>query len=211
MSDKSVEGAARLQALAARLTDGISRLERARRRGRWVTSALVVGLAGSLALSGAIIFDPGLVAGWSSLGFEVRAHRFVLEDEDGNVRGVWQLNDDGTVRLSIHDAAGHPRMNLSVLDNGAPGISFTDDSDRRRVVLGLLPDQTSTLVFADGDGVLRAALGVSDNGSSSLLFADGDGVSQVSLGLDASGAGSLMLPGLAQESDEEDFPEADKR
>ena len=212
MSDTRVEEAARLQVLVDRLTGRISRLERSRQRGRWTTGALVVGLVGSVALSGAIILDPGLVAGLSGLSSEVRAHRFVLEDENGKLRGLWQLNDDGAVRLSIHDDAGRSRMNLSVLDDGAPGISFADEADRRRVVLGLLPDQTSTLVFADGNGVLRAVLGVSDKGSANLLFADGDGVGRVSLGLDASGAGSVMLPDLAQESDKAGgSPGADER
>ena len=163
----------------------------------------MVGLAGSLALSGAIILDPGLVAGLSGGGSEVHAQRFVLEDEQGNLRGLWQLNDGGTVRLSIHDVGSRPRMNLSVLEDGAPGISFADDADRRRLVLGLLPDQTSTLVFADGNGIPRSVLGVSHKGSANLVFADGDGVSRVSLGLDAVGAGSIMLPALAPESDEE--------
>jgi prepilin-type processing-associated H-X9-DG protein len=182
------------KALEARLAARIYRLERAQKRIRWTHSLLVAGLIGSLVLSGAIIFDPGVLRGLSGVGTEVRAHRFVLEDEDGNLRGLWQLDDDGTVRLSVHDVAGRPRMNLVVRDDGAPGISFVDESDRRRVVLGLLPDQTSTLVFADGSGVPRAVLGTSGKGSANLLFADGRGVSRVSLGLDETGAANLILP-----------------
>lgn len=203
MSDPNADVTARLQAMEDRLRARISRLERDRRRSGWMTGALLVGLAGSLALSGAIIFDPSLVHGLTRTESEVRAQRFMLEDRDGNLRGAWQLAEDGAVRLSIHDAAGQGRLNLSVLKDGAPGISFVDADDRRRVVVGLLPDQTSTIVFADAGGVPRAVLGVSEEGSASLLFADGDGVSRVSLGLDASGAGGLVVP---QEGGDEGDP-----
>lgn len=193
MTDPQSETTA-LSALEARLAARIYRLEHAQKRSRWTHGLLVAGLIGSLALSGAIVFDPGVVRGLSDFGSEARARRFVLEDGDGNLRGLWQADDDGTVRLSIHDAAGRPRMNLVVLNDGAPGISFVDESDRRRVVLGLLPDQTSTLVFADGSGVPRAVLGTSGKGSANLLFADARGVSRVSMGLDETGAANLILP-----------------
>lgn len=193
MSDTNEEAKARMQAMEDRLMRRISRLERSRRRSGWMTGALLVALIGSTAVSSAMIFDPSLVGSGQSES-AVRAQQFVLEDAEGNQRGLWQLAEDGTVRLSIHDAAGQGRLNLAVLADGAPGISFVDEVDRRRVVLGLLPDQTSTLVFADGGGVARAVLGVSETGSSSLLFADADGVSRVSLGLDASGAGGFVLP-----------------
>lgn len=189
----------RLKALEDRLNARFARLERSHRRRGWMSGALVVGLAGSLAMSGAIIFDPELVRGLTEIGDEVRVRRLVLESEDGTVRGLWQLDEEGTVRLSIHDAGGKARMNLAVLEDGAPGISFADEDDRRRVVLGLLPDQTSTLVFADGDGIPRAVLGVSSQGSGNLLFADDEGVSRVSVGLDASGAGNLTLPTAAED------------
>jgi hypothetical protein len=191
------DGAIRMRALEDRLLARIAQLERSHRRRGWINALLGVGLVGSLALSGAIIFDPALVRGLTEIGSEVRAHRYVLEDDDGNVRGLWQLDEDGSVRLSIHDASSHPRMNLTVLADGAPGVSLVDEADRRRVVLGLLPDRTGTLVFADGSGVPRAVLGVAGEGSANLLFADGTGVSRVSMGLDASGEGNLTLPDAA--------------
>jgi hypothetical protein len=207
MTDQSQnpQEAIRLKALEDRLMIRISRLERAHRRRGWMNALLLVGLAGSVAVGGAIIFDPALARGLTDVGSEVHAHRFVLEDQDGNLRGLWQLDEEGTVRLSIHDAAGNPRMNLAVLEDGAPGISFADGDDRRRVVLGLLPDQTSTLVFADGSGIPRAVLGVSGQGSANLLFADREGVSRVSVGLDASGAGNLTLPEATDEANPDEI------
>lgn len=198
--------AAQLKAID-RLGTRLTRLERAHRRRGWLNVLLLIGFAGSLTLSGAIIFDPALVRGLTDIGTEVRAHRFMLEDDNGTLRGLWQLDEEGAVRLSIHDAAGNARMNLAVLEDGAPGISFADEADRRRVVLGLLPDQTSTLVFADGGGVPRAVLGVSSHGSANLLFADDKGVGRVSVGLDASGAGNLTLPEAADESDPDSVEE----
>lgn len=184
-----------LDRLASRLT----RLERAHRRRGWLNVVLMIGFAGSIAVSGAIILDPTLVRGLTDIGSEVRARRFILEDRQGGLRGLWELDEEGTVRLSIHDASGHPRMNLAVLEDGAPGISFSDETERRRVVLGLLPDKTSTLVFADDGGVPRAVLGVSSQGSANLLFADDKGVGRVSMGLDASGAGNLTLPEVMED------------
>jgi hypothetical protein len=204
MNDPNPEVTAQLHALEDRLQGRISRLERAQRGRAWLTGALLVGLAGSLALSGAIIFDPSLVRGLTSLDSEVRANRFLLEDGDGNVRGSWELAEDGAVRLSIRDAEGRSRLNLAVLEDGAPGISLADEQDQRRVVVGLLPDRTSTLVFADATGVPRAVLGVSGQGSSSLVFADGGGVSRVALGLDASGVAGLTLPEVVEESETDD-------
>jgi len=192
--------AIRLRALEDRLLARIAKLERSHQRRGWVNALLGVGLAGSLALSGAIIFDPALVRGLTEIGREVRAQRYVLEDNDGNVRGLWQIDDEGSVRLSIHDASARPRMNLTVLADGAPGVSLVDEADRRRVVLGLLPDRTSTLVFADGSGIPRAVLGVASEGSANLLFADKTGVSRVSVGLDASGAGNLTLPDVGPDA-----------
>lgn len=205
VSKEEVQTPTALRVLEHRLTTRITRLERANRRRRWLSGALLVGLAGSLALSGAIIFEPTLVSGMVGAGGAVRAQSFILEDENRNVRGTWQLVEDGSVRLSINDAAGRPRMNLTVREDGAPGISFVDETDSRRVVLGLLPDQTSTLVFADNEGVPRAVLGVSRQGSANLLFADHRGSSRVSIGLDASGVGSLVLPeSPAQEQEGEE-------
>ncbi|MBT8488677.1 MAG: hypothetical protein HKN72_10930 [Gemmatimonadetes bacterium] len=203
MTDTNAETKAQMQAMENRLMGRISRLERSRRRSGWFTGALLVGLVGSIAVSSAMIFDPSLVSSIQSES-TVRAQQFVLEDEDGNLRGLWQLAEDGTVRLSIHDAAGQGRLNLAVLADGAPGVSFVDEEDRRRVVLGLLPDQTSTLVFADGGGVARAVLGVSETGSSSLLFADAEGMSRVSLGLDASGVGGFVLPEVEEPEENTD-------
>jgi hypothetical protein len=197
----------RLKAQEDRLNARFARLERSHRRRGWLNAFLVVGLAGSLAMSGAIIFDPALLRALTEIGDEVRERRLVLEGDDGTVRGLWQLDEEGTVRLSIHDASGQARMNLAVLEDGAPGISFADEDDRRRVVLGLLPDQTSTLVFADGDGIPRAVLGVSSQGSANLLFADDEGVSRVSVGLDASGTGNLTLP-TAEDLEPEEEEEA---
>jgi len=194
MTDANVDFVPKLNALEDRVGARIARLEAALGRSRFLIRVLMVGLFGSLALSGAIIFDPALVRDLTDVGREVRASVFALEDDDGNVRGLWQLDEEGTVRLSIHDTEGRPRMNLAVLQDGSPGISFVDESERRRVVLGLLPDQTGTLVFADRSGVPRAILGASGMGSANLLFADARGASRVSLGLDASGAGNLVLP-----------------
>lgn len=205
MNDPDAAHVPDMKALEHRMAVRIFGLERAHRRSRWTSRVLMIGLIGSLALSGAIIFDPALVRSLTDVGSEVRARTFLLEDDDGNVRGLWQLDDQGTVRLSIHDAAGRARMNLAVLEDGAPGISFADEADRRRVVLGLLPDQTSTLVFADGSGVPRAVLGTSSKGSANLLFADAQGVSRVSMGLDASGAGNLILPEALEEANEQDL------
>lgn len=182
-----------------RLTARLTRLERAHKRRGWLNVVLLIGFAVSVTLTGAIILDPELVRGLTEVGDEVRAHRFILQDEAGNLRGLWQLDEEGTVRLSIHDAQGNSRMNLAVLEDGSPGVSFADEDDRRRVVLGLLPDQTGTLVFADRGGIPRAVLGVSDHGAANLLFADGQGVSRVSMGLDASGAGNLTLPAEREE------------
>lgn len=182
--------------IGERLTARMARMERTHRRLRWSVRGLLLATILLMVLVALPLVGPA--PEWTTpaeAAPEVRAHRFALLDSSGSTRGVWQLGEDGAVRLTIHDDAGRSRLNLAVLKEGSPGISLSDGEERKRVVLGLLPDQTSTLVFADPAGVPRAVLGLSHQQAANLLFADAGGIGRVSLGLDPSGRGSAMIPG----------------
>lgn len=127
----------------------------------------------------------------------VRAREFVLTDNDGTVRGLWSLTDDGAARLVLQDRNGVPRVKLAVLEGGAPGLSLTDVAGHSRIVLGLLPDETGNLVFADQRGEARSVLGLSATNAARLIFADMTGVVRAGLGVAADGTASLTLDDMA--------------
>ena len=98
-------------------------LASARRFNRWLLAA--VGLAlGVCILAGT--FGPTMAAapGGGAAVKEVRANRFVLEDENGKGRAVLGVDKDGP-GLGLFDAAGTPRAMLSV-DKDGSGLDLLD-------------------------------------------------------------------------------------
>jgi hypothetical protein len=123
----------------------------------------------------------------------LQANQFVLRDQSGLIRGIWEMERDAGPRLVLRDGDGRERVRLSTLRDGSPGVTLGDRDGRPRVVLGLLPDGSTNLVFADGAGVTRAVLGHSSTEATTLVLADRDGYTRAGLVVDPDGDGSLTL------------------
>jgi len=175
------------------VVDRLKRVERSNRRLHLMGGVILVLLVLALGASLFYFFQlrSGGMPAWSSEIVSARA--FQLADANGNVRGIWRAEEDGSARLSLLDVDGNVRIRLSVLDQGgSPGIAFLDPEGAPRVVLAHLPD-VSNLTFADEDGRARAVLGLSADRSSTLGFADRRGLTRALIGVDRFGDPELAV------------------
>ena len=135
-------------------------LASARRFNRWLLAA--VGLAlGVWILAGT--FGPTMAAepaGGTAIN-EVRAKRFVVEDENGKVRAVLAVFKDGP-GLTLADESGNPRAML-IMGKGGPALTLSDENGKVRAGLNATKE-TAGLTLADENGKNRAALVVGKNG-----------------------------------------------
>jgi len=107
---------------------------------------------------------------------EVRANRFVLEDEKGRARAELQMHDDGP-RLAMIDKTGVVRLALHAGENGV-GLGLFNEKGRGVAGLAITKDATG-LSIMDREGKTRAALLLEKNRSQALMLNDGrpDGTS----------------------------------
>ncbi len=123
----------------------------------------------------------------------VHSNQFVLRDESGMIRGLWELEPGAGPRMILRDRDGRERVRFSLLADGSPGVTLGDREGKPRVVLGVLPDGTANLVFADGGGTTRAVLGHSSGEATTLVLADREGYTRAGLVVDSDGEGTLTL------------------
>jgi hypothetical protein len=178
----------------------IENLERDNRRLQRSSSLSFIGMAVLLGLVVALVWVTGRHGLPGSVAREVAARQFVLRDQNGLLRGVWGMGDDGAVRLVLQDPAGRPRVKVSLLQDGTAGLSFSDSAGRARAVFALLPDQTGSVAFADESGKPRSVLGISADGSSNVVFADRSGSTRAGLGIDARGQSTFTLADRVNEA-----------
>jgi len=119
------------------------------------------------------------LAGARAGGNEIRANRFVLEDENGKVRAVLDVVKD-VPRLSLFDENGKERAVLGVTALGA-GLSLFDENGKGRAALGVGADGP-LLSFFDENGKTRAGLDVTALGAG-LNLADENGNVRAALGV----------------------------
>ena len=175
-----------------RIVNRLEQLERDNRRLRRYTTTMLIVVAMVLGLGTAMLWY-SVRSGLPGSPVTISARQFVLRDSDGNVRGLWGLDDGGAVRLSLSDAGERQRVRLSLLQDGSAGLSLADTADRKLAVLGLLPDYTTNLALTDPQGIPRAVLGVAPDGSSNLVFADRSGATRAGLGVDSRGLGTFTV------------------
>lgn len=159
-------------------------MEREMRRVRRLGGFVIVALAVLLGVAGAIIAmaERGRLLDRSS--DLVESKRFVLRDESGRIRGLWEATNTGAAQLIFSDSAGRERMRLRVLEDGSAGLAMVDSMKRSRAVLATLPDETTALALADAAGRTRAVLGLKEGGVPSLALADQNGTVWTGLGLE---------------------------
>lgn len=87
----------------------------------------------------------------------VRAQRFVLEDVDGTVRGVWNSSEEVT-GIGLYDQNEQIRVSLASSATG-PQLHLVDDSGIRRVQLAV-SETGSALYLYDESNQIRTQIGV---------------------------------------------------
>ncbi len=184
-------------------------MEREMRRVRRLGTFVIVALAVLLGVAGAIIAvaERGRLLDRSH--DLVESKRFLLRDESGRIRGVWEATDSGAAQFILSDAAGRERLRLRVLEDGSAGLAMVDSMQRSRAVLATLPDETTALALADGAGRTRAVLGLKLGGTPSLALADPDGTVRTGLGIEGETGGgrrSRMEPVEDREPRQLDTP-----
>ena len=182
-------------------------LASARRLNRWLLAA--VGLAlGVWILAGTL--GPATAAAPGSGGAvkEVRANRFVVEDENGNVRAslgmvkeTVQSEVPGVVysgpRLELFAENGKVRARLDVTTcnlgrpKDEPRLTLFDDNDKTRVTLASINTVGPTLSLHDAAGHIRATLDV-DAAWSGLTLRDAADKDRIVLSMDGTGARLVM-------------------
>ncbi|HWB43477.1 MAG TPA: hypothetical protein VG500_19615 [Gemmatimonadales bacterium] len=181
-------------------------IERDMRRVRRLSGFVIVALAVLLGVAGAIIAmaERGRLLDRSH--DLVESKRFLLRDESGRIRGLWEATDSGAAQIILSDSAGRERLRLRVLEDGSAGLAMVDSLQRSRAVLAVLPDETTALALADGSGRTRAVLGLQPGGAPSLALADPDGTVRTGLGLEG---GPGVTRGRPVEPPEPREPEPD--
>jgi hypothetical protein len=169
-------------------------MEREMRRVRRLGWFAIVALAVLLGVAAAIIAvaERGRLLDRSH--DMVESKRFLLGDESGRIRGVWEATDNGAAQFILSDAAGRERLRLRVLEDGSAGLAMVDSMQRSRAVLAVLPDETTALALADEGGRTRAVLGLKVGGVPSLALADPNGNVRTGLGLDGGPAVPRRIP-----------------
>lgn len=178
-------------------------MEREMRRVRRLGGFVIVGLAALLGVAAAIIAvaERGRLLDRSH--DLVESKRFLLRDESGRIRGLWEATDSGAAQIILSDSTGRERLRLRVLEDGSAGLAMVDSMQRSRAVLAVLPDETTALALADATGQTRAVLGLKVGGTPSLALADPDGTVRTGLGLEG---GPGVTRGARAEAPEEREP-----
>lgn len=176
---------------SADLEKRLEKVEQEHRHLRRTSRALLVGLAVLLAAGAATLV---IVGDRPTIRDVVEAHSFALRDNEGRVRGVFGVAQDGSPQFVLQDDSGATRLRLIVLEDGSPGLSLIDSKGRSRAALGLLPDETITLAFADPQGTTRAVLGLTAAEGASLALADSVGATRAGLGVSADGKATVTAP-----------------
>jgi hypothetical protein len=134
--------------------DLLSRIERLERQNRW-----------RLGIALLAIFPLTLVCFMGAAAFqnEIRAGRFVLVDENGNVRGLFQVTKDGP-SLSLLDENGKTRGQF-LLTNNDSGIELRDEKVMPRMLLYCSKDGPG-IFLNDKKGNIRGEFSLTKDGPS---------------------------------------------
>jgi hypothetical protein len=141
-------------------------------RVRWFNRCLIACIVLSLGVWFILkTFGPEMV--WAQSGVkEIRANRFILEDENGKPRGGLAVEKGSTV-LFLLDENGKSRACLAAAKDG-PMLSLYDENGKPRAWLAAVMDG-SMLSLYDEDGKPRADLTLSSKYGPHLSLTDENG------------------------------------
>jgi len=184
----------------------LQRLERRTRSARWLGILAVAFGAMALALTATTIGAAREVRARAiklvdasgrmraQLGpVQNGSYGLVLSDAEGRPRALFELQLDGTPRLSLANPRGQALVDLTVFQD-APRLSLANHDGIEFFSLSLEMDGSSRLEIADQTGRPRAILGASDDGSPGLVLVDRQGRPRAELSVSADSS-SLRLEG----------------
>jgi len=142
-----------------------------------VTSSLVSTL---VALAVVAITNPQRVAAQAPT--VIMAERFALQDAEGNIRALLQIQPDGEPVLAMRDHDGRPRVRIGIRPDGGPFLLMHDPDFARRVALAIGREGEAQLVLREPgtaiqteDPRFRAGVFVTSDGTPSIELHDGEG------------------------------------
>jgi hypothetical protein len=145
-------------------------LARLKRRNRWLLGAILL-VAGGLIVPG--MFETTAIRARAQAGGtakEIRAKKFILEDEKGKVRTILAMSPIGPI-LGMYDENGKTRATLGMGKDGS-ALFLGDEKGKHRAELGMAKDG-ACLVLRDENDKIRIGLGTAKNGLSlGLALAD---------------------------------------
>ncbi len=185
----------RLEALERRFT-------RAKRQSLWlvgamaiVVAALGLGMARVWMRTAAIVRDQGK----GGVAKEIRATAFILEDPNGNERGIFKMTAKGPI-LALCDEDGRRLALFGACEEGQV-LGLCDEEGRFRLGLGVANNHPMLGMY-DASGHKAVALGSNDAGIA-MTLADPNGRDRAGIGLrgdlpwlnlcDSNGKGSVKL------------------
>ena len=159
------------------VTTRLGRLERQNRRLR------ICLVAVGLAVVGALFFDvrPAITQPASATFDTLKAHAFVVTDQNGKPRAVLDLLPGGRPRLLFMDAAGKPRAMLDLQPNGQPSLALSDAAGKPRMDLSVGNDGQPSVILADAAGKPLVDLSVGNDGQPSLALENAAGKGRADL------------------------------
>ncbi|MCH8311034.1 MAG: hypothetical protein IIB17_11155 [Chloroflexi bacterium] len=114
----------------------------------------------------------------------IQAERFELVNQDGVVRSLWTILEDGRPSFTMIDDLGEFRAWLFLSADGSPNLILVDNS---------------RFILMDGAGEFRAIMRLDQSGLPSLDFRDETGAPRSALRLDENGSPDFVLTGDAGE------------
>jgi len=168
----------------------IEKMERQLARMRWFNRCLIACIVLSL---GVWFIEKTFTAktAWAGSGVkEIRANRFILEDDEGTVRARLGVDADGPA-LSLLDKNGKSRAVLSV-DKDVSGLRLRDENSKPLAVLSMKKDGAKLSLW-DKNEVIRAMLSVDvDKDVPWLALFDENGETRVGMGVTKEGPGLAL-------------------
>ena len=151
----------------------IEKMEGQLARMRWFNRCLIACIVLSLGVW-FILKTFGPEKAWAQSGVkEIRANKFVLEDENGKDRAVLSNVENSGPRLMMFNEKGGPRAGLVLLGGRGSNLTLIDENRRPRA--GLSVDKGEPRVWLrDKNGKPRAALTVTKDGPA-LSLSDENG------------------------------------
>jgi hypothetical protein len=138
-------------------------LGRVKRRNRWLLGAILL-LAGGMVLAGVLRTTvPTAQAQGTGTAKELRANKFVLEDNSGDTRALLWMTDNGP-SLGLMDKKSKLRICLSA-DKEGPSLALYNENGEPRTVLTV-----QALKLLDEYNKTRAGLILLENGPLLALY-----------------------------------------